>query len=425
MNLREPLLGTTFALLPLLCGAQHSAVNQEPPAESKAASASFKVETASVEEVLATDDDGFRSSAYVVRWHANRVLLVDPLASTPLAVGDDARFLVTHHEVGGNRLLSFVFTRNQDCGCKEGQRRTLPTKGADLASYSGGADLKTGIVDDVLGAEDEGYRAIGYIVQSQGKRIAVADPIAQSQFAIGDTMSFLAVRSQVKGSSLLAFTAMSSNAMGANPPPPAALSVTPTARVVTAPQSGVIEEVLTTSDTNYRYRAYVVEALGTRIVIEDSPCDAPHQVGEQLAFVSRHMPGPPNLGHGLLSFDLIAKPDGVDMGPEAAQVSMHTDTGTVDEVLTTDVNGDWYVAYIVKWNGARVAVSDVFASTHYAVGDRITFPVSSAATAGRGRLYFMMFNFAQPSPPSRSKHRATCAIAYRPTRIGNARAWSR
>jgi hypothetical protein len=73
MNLRTSLLAATCALLmtlPLLCGAQQTAVNQDPPAESKTASPSLQVETASVEEVLATDDDGFHASTYVVRWHA-------------------------------------------------------------------------------------------------------------------------------------------------------------------------------------------------------------------------------------------------------------------------------------------------------------------------------------------------------------------
>jgi len=350
--------------------------------------------------VLATDDDGFHASTYVVRWHANRVLLVDPLASTRLAVGDDAHFLVTHHEVGGKQLLSFVFTRNQDCHCEDRRRPKLPTKDVDVTSVSGGADFKTGIVEEVLGADDDGYRAIGYIVQSQGKRIAVADPIAQSKYGIGDTIPFLALRSKLKGSSLLAFTAMPANVGSAKPAPSATLGVTPAPQVVAAPQSGVITEVLTTRDANYSYRAYVVEALGARIVIEDSSGAAPHQVGEQLDFVSRRMPSPLNPGHSLLSFDLIAKPDGADTDLEGAHVSLNTDTGTVDEVLTTNVNGDRYVAYILKWNGARVAVSDVFASTHYAVGDRITFSVSRAGTAGQGHLDFLMFNFVHPSPLS-------------------------
>jgi hypothetical protein len=78
-------------------------------------------------------------------------------------------------------------------------------------------------------------------------------------------------------------------------------------------------------------------------------------------------------------------------------MSMTTDTATVEEILTTQMNGYRFMAYIVKWNAARVAVSDVFASTHYAVGDRISFPVSRAESTGQRQLNFMLFNFEKPA----------------------------
>jgi hypothetical protein len=401
MNLKTSLLATTCAFLPLLCGAQQTAVNQEPPAESKTSNPRFKTETASVEEVVATEDDGYHASNYVVRWHGNRVLLVDPLASTRLAVGDNASFVVSHHDIGGKRLLSFVFTRDQDSRCEDKQQPTAPPKNRDPGPVSSGADFKTGIVEEVLSAEDDGYRSVGYIVQAQGKRIAIADPIAQSHYGIGDSISFLAMRSKLKGLSLLAFTAMPADAGGAKPAPAGTPDSTPAAKLLTAPQSGVITEVLTTSDANYSYRAYIVEALGARVVVEDSPGASPHQVGEQLTFVSRRIANPLTPGHGLLSFALTAQPDTAGADLEGAHVSVHTDTATVDEVLTAEVNGDRYLAYIVKWNGARVAVSDVFASTHYAEGDHITFPVAREGATGKGRLDFMMFNFVHPSPPQK------------------------
>jgi hypothetical protein len=68
-------------------------------------------------------------------------------------------------------------TRNQDCRCEDRRRPKLPTQDVDLASVSGGADFKTGIVEEVLGAEDDGYRAIGYIVQSQRARTYPCRPI--------------------------------------------------------------------------------------------------------------------------------------------------------------------------------------------------------------------------------------------------------
>lgn len=391
MYLRTLLLATAGIFLPLLCGAQQAAINQDPPAESKTASPALQSETTSVEEVLATEDDGYNASTYVVRWHGNRVLLVDRLASTHFAVGANVSFTVTRREVGGRRLLSFDL-----CRCDDGrQRPKTPAIDQDPTTVSSGADFKTGIVEEVLGADDGGYRAIGYIVQSKGARLAVADPIAQSHYGIGDIISFLAVRTKFKGLSLLAFTAM--------PAPAATPGVAPAAKLVASPQSGVITEVLKTSDADYNYRAYVVEALGARVVVEDSSDAGPHQVGEQLAFVSRRIENPLAPGHGLLSFGLTAPQEANGTYADGAHVTLKNDTATVDEVLSTDLNGDKYVAYIVKWNGARIAISDMFASTHYAVGDRITFPVARAGAAGQGRLYFMIFNFVPPpQPPQKS-----------------------
>jgi hypothetical protein len=388
MNLRTSLLAATAALLPLLGAAQQAAINQDPPAVAKSASPAPQTATASVEEVLAAEDDGYRVSTYVVRWHGNRVLLVDRLAATHLAVGDDVSFLVMRHEVGGNRLLSFALS-NQDCRCEDRrQRPKTPPVDKDPPPVSSGADFKTGIVEEVLSAEDGGYRTVGYIVQSKGTRIAVADPIAQSHHGIGDSISFLAVRTKLNGLSLLAFTAM--------PAPAATPGVAPAAKLVTVAQSGVIAEVLKTGDADYNYRAYVVEALGARVVVEDSSDASPHQIGEQLAFVSRRIENPLTPGHGLLSFGLTAPQEANGTNADGTHVTLQNDTATVDEVLSTDLNGDKYLAYIVKWNGARIAISDMFASTHYAVGDRITFPVARAGTAGQGHLYFMLFNFVSP-----------------------------
>jgi hypothetical protein len=215
------------------------------------------------------------------------VLLVDPSASTQLIAGDNVSFVVSHHDVGGKRLLSFVFTRNPDCRCEDKrQQPTAPPKGRDPGPVAGGADFKTGVVEEVLSAEDDGYRSTGYIVQAQGKRIAIADPIAQTHYGIGDSITFLAVRTKIKGSSLLAFMALPPDINGAKPDPAAIPGMTSEAKLITAPQSGGITEVLTANDADYSYRAYIVEMLGARLVVEDSSGAGAHQVGEQLAFVA-------------------------------------------------------------------------------------------------------------------------------------------
>jgi len=74
---------------------------------------------------------------------------------------------------------------------------------------------------------------------------------------------------------------------------------------------------------------------------------------------------------------------------------MTQETATVEEALSVQSDGSRYVAYIVKWHGARVAVSDALSNTNYAVGDRINFPASRATSSSGRQLSFLLFKFGQ------------------------------
>jgi hypothetical protein len=63
--------------------------------------------TAKVEDVLTTESDGYRFTAYLVKWHERRVAVVDPLLHAPHAVGDQINFRVLHTGADANRQLSF------------------------------------------------------------------------------------------------------------------------------------------------------------------------------------------------------------------------------------------------------------------------------------------------------------------------------
>lgn len=156
---------------------------------------------------------------------------------------------VTHHDVGGKRLLGLIFSPNQDCHCYDARQRSIDAAvaknqaavakaSAGIAKdqpTSGGADINTGVVEEVLVAEEDEYRSTGYIVRMQGRRIGVVDPIAQSHYEVGDSMPVLALRTTVKGLSLLAFMAMPAETAGAS----ASSAVTlPAPKVVTVPQTG-------------------------------------------------------------------------------------------------------------------------------------------------------------------------------------------
>src|SRR5579871_5286472 len=76
----------------------------EPAAQS---SAKHEVESAPIEEVVEAIDNGYRSNAYIVRWHGARVLVNDLLAEGHLEVGDTLHFMVMRNDVVGQKILNF------------------------------------------------------------------------------------------------------------------------------------------------------------------------------------------------------------------------------------------------------------------------------------------------------------------------------
>lgn len=350
--------------------------------DASAVKSSPKTLSATVEEVVASDDAGYKAIAYVIRWHGTRVLVEDPLARSRLNVGDSLNFFASHHDVGDEHLLSFIFM-GPPCKCDD--------KSKPGAARGGSAAAKSavGLVEEVLSTDEEGYRFVAYIVQAQGARIAVSDPIAQSHHVVGENISFLSMSNNTAGNPVMTYLAMPT----ADSPTRAQLQTAQTK----SEQTGVIEEVLSTNVDGFGYTAYVLNSLGSRIVIDDVPGAVPHRVGDQIPFVSQRMASPNSPGPGILRFAQSA-PEATKQ--EDVNLSMTQETATVAEVLSTQTDGYRYVAYIVNWHGARVAVSDAFASTNYAVGDRINFPVSRATSPSGRQLSFLLFNFEKSAVPA-------------------------
>jgi hypothetical protein len=159
----------------------------------------------------------------------------------------------------------------------------------------------------------------------------------------------------------------------------------------------LVEEVLRTNVDGFGYTAYVLNSLGARIVVDDIPGAIPHRVGDQVSFVSQRITGPKSSGPGILRFEPSA-PEAVKL--DDVNLSMTQETATVAEVLTTQTDGYRYVAYIVNWHGARVAVSDALSNTSYAVGDQINFPASRATSPSGRQLSFLLFNFDKSAAPA-------------------------
>jgi hypothetical protein len=382
MDIRALLLIAACAALPLASGAQQTDNKQCAAVDQHGSQSQRNEAAATVEEVVATEEDGFVATAYVVRWHGARVLLVDPLAKSHLSVGDSATFVAMHQDLAGERLLHFSFTGASACASKRKPQQPLDT----ATSAAMVADSRTGLIEEVLSAEDAGYRYVGYIVQSRGARVAISDFVAQSHNTAGDNVWFLAMRYTLKEARLLEFwvsPAGLNNATQAKQDPATLQSL----------ETGVVDEVLATKVDGYSYTAYVVETLGSRVVIDDLSGSNPQRVGDAISLVARRISNPLRPEQGVLSFEVNTQSEVRAGNTPEASVSVKHGTATVDEALTMQIDGCRFVAYIVKWNGARVAVTNVFGTTHYAVGERITFPISRAESSGERHLRFLLFDF--------------------------------
>jgi hypothetical protein len=382
VNLKALALCTLCALPGTAAQAQQPGAPSAPPGQSPASHASFTAHTAVVEEVISAVDAGYRFNAYVVRWHGARVLVADDLALSTRSVGESISFIATRHEVNGDRILHFISTdRGTD------RRDTVPRK--DVPSWS--ADSDTGTIEEVLAAEEAGYRFVAYILEWHHARIAISDPLSRSRHGPGEPLSFLATRIAGRYGPTLSFTLApeerSAPAVASEPAaPPSSL------------ENGIVDEVLTAQADGYSYRAYVLRWRGARIVVSDRQTGMPCQVGDGVQFRVRRVPGllPGIVGAGLLVFEWSASQDG---SPRAKPSHMSTsnDTAIVDEVLSADLDGYRALSYIARWHGTRIAVIDALASTHYSTGERIELPVSRDEAAGERRLSFALFRFGATS----------------------------
>jgi hypothetical protein len=382
VNTKTVVLITVCAIGALTAEAGQPAEPQPPAAQEQTSSPAFTHETAVIEEVIAAVDDGYRFRACVVRWHGARVLVSDPLANSHGGVGDSIRFIVSRHDVDGMRLLSFTSVDHDADRHKSAPQKEIP----DSSITS-----DTATIDEVLRAEDGGYRFTAYLATWHGTRIAVSDPLARSHGVIGGPVTFAAMHTGATGERLLSFinTDQSTAARSYRAERAPARS--------TAPETGIVDEVLTTEADGYHYRAYVVQWRGSRIVVSDEEAVTHYQVGDGVTFLSQHLLMPGKAETGVLSFAWSNTSDGAAPLPFAGHISITNDTATIEEVLTNQVESCRFVAYIVRWHGARVAISDMFASTHYVAGDRLEFPVSRSEASGQQQLRFMLFNF----PPTR------------------------
>ena len=75
--------------------------------ESTGSSASITMGTAPIEQVVSAESDGYRFEGYFVKWHEQRVFVVDPQSAPAHAVGETINFRVLRTGLGATQRLSF------------------------------------------------------------------------------------------------------------------------------------------------------------------------------------------------------------------------------------------------------------------------------------------------------------------------------
>jgi hypothetical protein len=172
-----------------------------------------------------------------------------------------------------------------------------------------------------------------------------------------------------------------------------AASVPVAAATIAQPSStranAVIEDVIEAVDDGYRFNAYVVRWHGVRVVVSDPTSQGHLAVGDTLHFIAGH--SDVIKGQRMLSF-ISTEHDANSSdhaGLSAASSAVQSETSTVEEVLTAQEDGYQFTAYIIRWQGKRVAVIDMQSSPPQAVGDQIDLVVMRMAPMGRKVLGFL------------------------------------
>ena len=155
-----------------------------PVSDSSPLAPPFTHEGGVIDEVLTAADGPYRLRGYVVRWRDSAVYVTGS-PDEVLTKGESLAFTVYRSLVAGQGTLRFV------AGTLE--------LGPDLA-HQEEADAQasitygTGQVQNVLSAENGGYRFAAYAVAWHEARVMMVDPSPHSLHAVGDQIRFRVMR---------------------------------------------------------------------------------------------------------------------------------------------------------------------------------------------------------------------------------------
>jgi hypothetical protein len=141
---------------------------------------------------------------------------------------------------------------------------------------------ESGTIDEVLTAEDSGYRMRGYVVTWRSARVFVSGaPTEPRQTGAG--IDLTVYRSAINGQRALRFaiTQLGDDASVAQ-------DEARNAEVSITSGTAKVEDVLTADSDGYRFIAYVVNWHDRHVAVVDPLLHPPHAVGDQIDFRVYH-----------------------------------------------------------------------------------------------------------------------------------------
>ena len=153
-------------------------------------------ESAPILEVLKAQEQGFRVRGYVVRWRDSRVY-VSGSPDDPRAAGENLDFTVYRLNVEGHNILRFSANPSEananDASTDAEQSRASITLGAAK-------------IDEVMDAENGGYRFIAYKVMWHDMPVMIVDS-GHPLRTVGERINFRVLHSGAADNKLLVFSA--------------------------------------------------------------------------------------------------------------------------------------------------------------------------------------------------------------------------
>jgi hypothetical protein len=166
---------------------------------SNGSNSSYETVEAPVAKVFSAMDGDNKFVAYQVKWKNFDVIVSDPLAQSNFKVGDTIQFMalkLDNSDAHKFSLLNFTLLN-----------LSFPASSPHSSSQSGNSyeTVKAPVVK-IFSAMDGDNKFVAYQVKWKNFDVIVSDPLARSNFKVGDTIQFMALRNGAAGYSTLSFT---------------------------------------------------------------------------------------------------------------------------------------------------------------------------------------------------------------------------